>query len=107
MENPGFTSGDGSSFQTPTAGGQSQGLAIGSLVCGILSCICCFASIILGPAGLIMGFIAKKKAEEDPANYGGRGLALGGMITGAVGIVLFVVLIILQVFFGVMGAVMR
>lgn len=106
MENPGFTSGDGSSFQTPASGGQSQGLAIGSLVCGILSCVCCF-SFITGPAALIMGFMAKKKADEDPANFGGRGLALGGMITGALGLVLFVVLVIIQVLFGVMGAIMR
>lgn len=94
------------SFQQAPAGGQSQGLAIGSLVCGILSCLCC-VSIITGPVGLIMGFIAKKKAEEDPANYGGRSLALGGMITGSVGTLLFFVLIILQIFFGVLSAVMN
>ena len=51
-----------------------------------------------------MGFIAKKKADEDPANFGGRGLALGGMIAGSLGTVLFVVLIILQLFFGVLSA---
>ena len=87
----------------PAAGGPSQGLAIGSLVCGVLSCLCC-VSILTGPAGLIMGFIAKKKADEDPAHYGGRGMALAGMITGALGIVLFIVMIVLQIFFGVLGA---
>lgn len=60
-----------------------------------------------GPAGLIMGFIAKKKADEDPAHYTGRGLALGGMITGALGIVGFILLIILQIFFGVLSALQR
>lgn len=87
MENPAPGFGQNPSYQPSAPGGApSQGLAIGALVCGILSCLCCF-SIITGPAGLIMGFMAKKKAEEDPAHYTGRGLALGGMITGALGFV--------------------
>ena len=66
---------------------QNKGLAIGSLVCGVLSCtVCCSMGILLGPAALVMGFMAKKKADEYPSQYGGRGLALGGMITGAVGV---------------------
>ena len=96
----------GSSFSQPPVSGQSQGLAIASLVCGILSCICCF-SILTGPAGFIMGIIAKKKADEDPAHFGGRGLALGGMITGGIGTLLFIVLFVLQIFFGVLSAVMN
>lgn len=84
------------------AAGESKGLAIGSLVCGILSCLCCL-SVITGPAGVIMGYMAKKKAEEEPAVYGGRGLAVAGMITGGIGFVIGVAAIILQVVFGVLG----
>lgn len=83
MQNPSFQ-------PQAAAAGPSQGLAIGALVCGILSCLCCF-SIVTGPAGIIMGFMAKNKADQDPANFGGRGLALGGMITGALGIVGFII----------------
>ncbi len=54
-----------------------------------------------------MGFIAKKKAEEDPAHFTGRGLALGGMITGGLGILGFIVAIILQIFFGVLSSLSR
>lgn len=91
-------------FQPPPAGtaGQSQGLAIGAMVSGILSLLCCF-SVITGPVGVILGFMAKKKADEDPANYGGRTFAIVGMITGALGFVIGVVLIILQIFFGVLS----
>ena len=53
-----------------------------------------------------MGFIAKKKADENPAQYSGRGLATGGMITGAIGFLIGIVVIILQVFFGVLGNVL-
>ena len=106
MENPAPGFGQNPSFQPPPVAAPSQGLAIGALVCGVLSCLCC-VSILTGPAGLIMGFIAKKKADEDPAHYGGRGLALAGMITGGIGILLFIVLIIMQIFFGVLGALQR
>ena len=102
--------GSNTPFQPPAAGvgGESKGLALGSLICGILSCtICCGMGLLLGPAAAIMGFIAKKKADEDPQQYGGRGMALAGMITGAVGLVFGVALIIMQVFFGILGNLAR
>lgn len=96
--------GSNTPFQPPPPGveGQNKTLAIISLVCGILSCLCCF-SVITGPAGVIMGFMARKKVDEDPAQYGGRGLATGGMITGAIGFVIGVAVIILQIFFGLLS----
>ena len=85
-------------FQPPPAGmgqGQNQTLAIVSLICGILSCLCCF-SILTGPAALITGFMAKGKADSDPANYGGSGMALGGMFTGAIGTLIGIAAVVLQ-----------
>jgi hypothetical protein len=99
--------GSNTPFQTPPSlEGQSKGLAIGSLVCGILSCLCCL-SVLTGPAAVIMGFIAKKNIDENPSQYGGRGLAMGGIITGIVGFLIGVALIIMQVFFGVLGQLLR
>jgi len=87
-------------LQPPPAGGgvdgQSKGLAIGSLVAGILSCLCCF-SPITGPVAIVTGFLARKKADEDPTQYGGKGLATVGMITGVLGFLAGVILIILQI----------
>ena len=96
--------GSNTPFNPPPAGvgGQSQGLAIAAMICGILSCLCCL-SIFTGPAGAIMGFLAKKKADEDPANYGGRTFALVGMITGVIGFFIGIAVIILQIFFGVLN----
>jgi Domain of unknown function (DUF4190) len=90
--------GQNTPFQPPVAGGsgQNQTLAIVSLVLGILSCLCC-VSFITGPAGLITGYIAKGKADTEPNNYGGRGLALGGMITGAIGTLIGIAAIILNI----------
>jgi hypothetical protein len=76
-------------FQPPAvsgAGGQNQTLAIVSLVLGILSI--CLCGIITGIPALITGFMAKNKADENPGEFGGRGMALGGMITGGIGTVL-------------------
>lgn len=84
----------------PAASGPNQTLAIVSLVVGILSLFCC-AWFIPGIAALIMGFIARSKATSDPSNYGGAGLALGGIIAGALSLVLGVIVIILYVFLGV------
>lgn len=91
-------------FAPPVAGAAapSQGLAIGSMVCGILSCLCCI-SILTGPAGIIMGYMARKKANEDPANYGGATFAMVGMITGVIGFIIGTAALILQVFFGVLS----
>lgn len=73
-------------FQPPMAGGQNNTLAIVSLVCGILSI--CLCGIVTGIPALITGFMAKNKADTNPAEFGGRGMALAGMITGGIGTVL-------------------
>ncbi len=91
-------------FQPQAEGtqGESKGLAIGALVTGILSCLCCF-SVITGPVAIVLGFLARKKIDEDPAQFGGRGLAIGGMVTGAIGFLIGIAVIILQLFFGLLG----
>jgi hypothetical protein len=87
---------------TPVGAKQSQGLAIAAMVCGILSCLCCL-SVLTGPAGLIMGFIARGNAAKQPDVYGGANFALVGIITGAIGTLLCVVLLIIQI----LGAIAR
>jgi hypothetical protein len=90
--------GSNTPFQPPgSAVGQSKGLAIASLICGILSIPCCWLAIILGPAGAIMGWIAKGKADSDPMHYGGRGMALAGLICGIVGTCIAILWIVLNI----------
>lgn len=74
------------------ADGQNKTLAIVSLVCGILG-LCCG---ILGPVGLIAGYIAFNNANQNPMQYGGRGLALGGMITGGIATAMTVLWIVIN-----------
>lgn len=56
-----------------------------SLVLGILSVvlICCYGGIWLGLPALVVGFLGMRNASGDPSRYGGKGMAIGGMILGA------------------------
>lgn len=97
--------GQNTPFQPPVAGtsGQNNTLAIVSLVLGLLSIPCC-AFVVFGIGAAVTGFIAKKKADENPNEYGGRGMAMAGLIIGVITAVLGLVLTILQIFFGVLGS---
>lgn len=77
--------GQNTPFQPPAAGtgGVNQTLPIISLVLGIVS-LCCYISPVTGIAALITGYLGMKNIKNDPANYGGKGLAIAGMITGGV-----------------------
>ena len=84
-------------FQPPPAvGGQNQTLPIVSLVFGILS-VCCYIGPITGIVALITGYLGMKNAKNDPAQYGGRGLALAGMITGGIFLGIWVIYWVLYI----------
>ena len=95
MQNPDF--GQGAQFSPPpaAAGGQSQTLAIISLVVGVLS-LCCGYLFLPGIAAIVLGFMARSKASSDPAAYGGGGLALAGIILGALSLILGVLVVFLN-----------
>ena len=81
----GYTPGGG----MPYAGTRTDGLAIASLVTGILSLVCCFAllGVILGPVAAILGFISRNRITQSNGTLGGGGLAIGGLILGVVGFI--------------------
>ncbi|MEP7076741.1 MAG: DUF4190 domain-containing protein [Acidobacteriota bacterium] len=81
------------------AGGQSSTLSIVSLVCGILGMTLCCGTFIVPLIGLILGFMARGKTKSDPTHYGGAGLAMGGIITGALGLVGGVIVWIVYIFY--------
>ena len=63
-------------------GKQSSGLAITSLVLGVLSIVACGVGVIFTLPAVICGHIAFNRAKRDPARYGGAGLAIAGFTTG-------------------------
>jgi hypothetical protein len=79
------------------AGGSlNQTLPIISLVLGIIS-ICCPIGPLTGIAALVTGFLGMKNANNDPNQYGGKGLAIAGMITGGLFFLLSIIWWILQI----------
>ena len=79
---------------SPAAGGPSQTLAIVSLVAGILGLTVCCGALVPSLVAVVLGFMARGKANSDPANYGGAGLALGGLITGVIGVIGSIIVLI-------------
>jgi hypothetical protein len=55
-----------------------------ALILGIASLICC--GFILGPIAIFEGNKARKQIGAAPDHFDGDGLALGGMVLGAIGI---------------------
>jgi len=66
--------------------GQNQTLPTISLILGILGIllICCWGGVPFGAGALVTGYLALGNVNREPMNYGGRGVAIGGMITGAI-----------------------
>lgn len=69
--------------------GQNQTLPTVSLILGILGILlsCCYGGIPLGAGALITGYLALSSINREPMIYSGRGMAIGGMITGAIGLI--------------------
>lgn len=66
----------------PASSRQSSGLAISSLVLGILAVIGC--TILTGIPAIITGHIAHRRSRKTPQKYGGGGLAIAGFVLGYV-----------------------
>src|SRR5258708_12738144 len=61
---------------------RNDGLAIASLIVGILSVVCtlgCFG-VLLGPAAAIMGFISRQRIATSGGALGGGTLAVIGLV---------------------------
>jgi hypothetical protein len=59
-----------------------QGLAVASMVIGIVSCLALGFLGIGSITGIVLGVIALMKAKKEPDQFGGRGFAIVGIITG-------------------------
>ena len=71
------------------AGQRTDGLAIASLVIGIISIVCFFLclGVILGPTAAIMGFISRQRIATSGGALGGGALATVGLVLGILGFI--------------------
>lgn len=78
---------------------QDQTLPIISLILGIIGLLtfCCYGGIPLGAGAIITGVIALNQEKSNPTKYGGKGLAIGGIIAGAIGFVIGIGIILFAI----------
>ena len=69
--------------------GKQQGLAIAALVGGLLS----FPIPPLSLVAIILGAVAMNQADRDPATYGGKGMAVAGLVLGIIVAVFWLLLL--------------
>lgn len=83
-------------------GPKDQTLPTISLVLSILACflVCCSGGIWLGLPAAIVGFLGMRNADREPEKYGGRGLAIGGMVLGIVTFLGSIVFLLISVISG-------
>ncbi len=68
-------------------------LAIVSMILGILSIPGCCCWILSGPfaaAAIVLGVIAMNKIRNNPQSWKGDGMAIAGIVTGGIGVLLSV-----------------
>jgi uncharacterized membrane protein len=76
-------------YVTPMTRPRSNPLAVASLILSIL-----MLGGVGSIAGMILGFVARDQIRRSGGRQTGDGLALAGIVTGIVGIVLMVLLIL-------------
>jgi len=76
--------------------GKDQTLPTISLILGILGIVlsCCYLGFPLGLAAAVTGYLGFQNTNKDSMQYGGRGLAIAGMILGAIGFLVNLLLVI-------------
>ena len=83
---------------------QTSGLAIASMVCGILSF---FSLGLTSLPAIIMGHMARSRIKKSTGAVGGGGMAVAGLITGYIGFFLFFVAILASLAVPVFNSVQR
>ena len=88
-------------------------MAIIALICGILSVLChcipvagAFIGFVLSIAAIVLGIIEIKKIGRGESSPKGKGMAIAGIILGAVGIlfgIIWMIVIALGAFTGILG----
>jgi hypothetical protein len=57
--------------------------------------LCCYFGILTGPTAVVLGIIALVQIKNDPQKYSGKGLAIGGIVTGGLYFVLLAVIVLI------------
>ena len=91
-----------STWQPPppprTATGPSQGLAVSSMVLGLVSITlgwCCSFGLLTAPVAIVLGIVALSQIKSQPSRYTGKPLAIAGIVSGGLYFVALVVIVLI------------
>jgi hypothetical protein len=90
---PQYYSTDGNAAGAEVKGGGNIGFAIASMICGIFSIVCCcftLFSAVLAVAAVVLGIVTLC------FKYDGKGMAIAGIATGGVGLVIVIFSMVLS-----------
>jgi hypothetical protein len=81
----------------------NQGLALASLITGVLGLVLgCFGPLP-GIAGIVLGCIALSQIKKAPESNSGKPLAIAGIVTGSLTLAFYAVIILWTVLAGLLG----
>jgi hypothetical protein len=69
------------------------------MVCGIVSLMACYVHAFAAIPAVICGHLAIKKIRESEQPMAGRGMAIAGLVTGYLGLLIQLTIIVGAVFF--------
>ncbi len=76
----------------------TDGLSIASLVCGILAVLSCYFGGLFGLPAVICGHMSLKKINTSPTLIQGKGMAIAGLVTGYIGILMSLCVVAIFIF---------
>jgi hypothetical protein len=74
-------------YTHPTATQKKVGLSVAAMVLGILAIVFFwvpFAGWIVGVLAIVLGAVAVSQANKKPEEYGGKGMAITGLVLGII-----------------------
>jgi len=84
-----------------------QSLAIASFVLGLVSITigwCCSLGLLTAPTGIIMGIISLVQIKNDPVRNTGKPFAIVGIVTGALYVLFWIIIVLIYGFAIFMGS---
>jgi hypothetical protein len=63
---------------------KTAGAAVAALVLGIMSFFVWFLGIITAPPAIVLGLLGRRKVNDTPAEWRGKGMATAGLVLGFV-----------------------
>jgi len=83
---------------------QSQGLALASMITGLLGLVLGCLGPLPGFAAVVLGWMALSQIKRTPETTGGKPMAIIGVVTGALTIVFYGLFMLWMIFAGVLGS---